>query len=287
MLAHSALERCPDLVFLPYPLDRVDTLSAVVMGLLGSCGARTVEPLSVDEAFLDLTGVPNPDGILQDLRSAIYRDTGCTASCGIGPNKLLARLATKKAKPNGQARSPTDPIAIAALLGPMHVSELPGVGWRTSRELRDRFEVTTVAQLRRIPAAALQEAFGPRKGLELRDASLGIDERRVGSELKPRRSVGAEYNWGIRFSTRDQVSRFLDQIAARVANRLALSGVEDDALFWILHRRRRRMAGTTNSASWVFYNSAQMKQRTTVSNVIKDDHLAGKSLRKFRENGQP
>ena len=62
----------------------------------------SVQPLSCDEAFMDVTGLGDPEAIAGKLRAQIEADTGCTASAGIGPNMLLARLATKRAKPNGQ-----------------------------------------------------------------------------------------------------------------------------------------------------------------------------------------
>lgn len=64
--------------------------------------SRTVQPISCDEAFMDITGLGHPDQIVRDLRARIVTATGINASAGIGPNMLLARLATKRAKPNGQ-----------------------------------------------------------------------------------------------------------------------------------------------------------------------------------------
>ena len=113
-----------------------------------------VEAVSCDEAYLELSlhgGDPMP--VVAALRREIEARTGCTASAGIASNKLLARIATRRAKPNGQFHL-HDGAADEFLRG-LPVGELPGVGWKHRRELEAR-GITTVEQLRREPLARLQ-----------------------------------------------------------------------------------------------------------------------------------
>lgn len=108
---------------------------------------------------------------------------------------LLARMATKKAKPNGQFYLTDD--AAAAFLAQKPVSDLPGVGWSTSHKLK-ALKVETCDELSKVPLNTLQENFGPKLGQMLHNMCRGIDTRAVCSQ-KERKSVSADVNYGIRF----------------------------------------------------------------------------------------
>ena len=95
MFIADAKRRCPDLIVMPYEFDRYETVSEAVYRILLSTTA-CVQPISCDEAWLDVTGLGDPLKIANDVREAIWQATGCTASAGIGPNMLVARLATRK-----------------------------------------------------------------------------------------------------------------------------------------------------------------------------------------------
>lgn len=94
-----------------------------------------VQPLSCDEAYLDVTGLGDPEAMVASIRREIQSATGCNASAGIGPNLLLARLATAKAKPNGQHI--VRQSAALQFLEQLPVDEIPGVGWSTSSKMAD------------------------------------------------------------------------------------------------------------------------------------------------------
>lgn len=95
MFIADAKRRCPDLIVMPYEFDRYEAVSEAVYRILLSTTA-CVQPISCDEAWLDVTGLGDPLKIAADVREAIWQATGCTASAGIGPNMLVARLATRK-----------------------------------------------------------------------------------------------------------------------------------------------------------------------------------------------
>ena len=94
-----------------------------------------VQPLSCDEAFMDVTGLGEPSALAESLRAAILKATACTVSVGIGPNLLLARLATKRAKPDGQHRM--DDGDVMATVAGLTLGDLPGVGWATAKRLEE------------------------------------------------------------------------------------------------------------------------------------------------------
>src|SRR6266550_5961617 len=102
MPTFMALQRCPNLIVLPTRFDVYRREAAVIRGILHRF-ASIIEPLSLDEAYLDVTEHPGPPGALaQVIRGLIFRKTKLTASAGIGPNKLIAKIASELNKPNGQ-----------------------------------------------------------------------------------------------------------------------------------------------------------------------------------------
>jgi DNA repair protein REV1 len=261
MAVRDALRLCPGLVVVPYEFERYEDLSERFYRCLLRRSA-VVEPLSVDEAFVDVTALAaaerrrrrrskgrrsgeeeggggggedngdpdadpdaDPDGVdalAAELRADIERATGgCTASVGIGPNKLLARLATRAAKPRGQRRLGPGAEALP-FLASLPASSLPGVGWSLTRRLAD-MGVETVAQLRSTSRAQLATKLGKATGEQLWRHSHGLDDRPV-QPPAARRSVGAEVNWGVRLSTDEQARQLTADICREVAARAAALG---------------------------------------------------------------
>ncbi len=148
-----------------------------------------------------------------------------TASAGIAENMVLARVATGRAKPNGQLRVPGGAAAAAAFLAPLPADALPGVGWATARRLA-ALGAKTVAQLQALRGgrAALQAALSARAGALLFDYAHGVDARRV-EPPGARKSLGAEINYGVRFERAEEPAEFVATLAREVAARLLAAGV--------------------------------------------------------------
>ena len=219
----AAVALCPHLVVLPYDFERITVVSEAIFRHFLAV-TPTVEALSCDEAYLDLSGVPAPLERIARLRADILAATGCTVSAGVGPNMLLARLATGRAKPNGMYVVPPDAAAVTAFMLPLDASVLPGVGWASRAKLEAR-GVRTVAQLREVPRGELESLFGPVVGARLWAAAHGTDDRVV-RPTRTRKSVGAEVNWGVRFADAPQARDFLRKLCGEVASRLAAAGRE-------------------------------------------------------------
>ena len=225
MFLGPALRLCPDLVPIPYDFTGYETVSRVLYDTVAS---YTVEIMAVscDEMFVDLTGLctdlkMDPLAFVTKLREEIFTKTGCPCSVGLGPNILLARVATKKAKPNGQFLL-TEETA-GDLLSLMKASELPGVG-RSMEHKLSNLGVTTVGDLLTISLARLQQEFGHKTGLGLYNMARGKDDRQL--ELDHvRKTVSAEVNYGIRFKSWDDAEQFLQQLAEEVSNRLVKLGL--------------------------------------------------------------
>jgi DNA polymerase IV len=187
MPTFMALQRCPKLIILPTRFDVYRKESAVIREILHRF-TPLVEPLSLDEAYLDVTAHPGAPGPLaQIIRSLIFRKTKLTASAGIGPNKLIAKIASDLKKPNGQFEVKPDEVPL--FMKTLPVRKLWGIGNVTERKM-ERLGISTCGQLQRLSRAELQENFG-KFGIELYDLCRGIDQRPVEPD-RERKSLSNE-----------------------------------------------------------------------------------------------
>ena len=220
----EALSLCPDLSLVPYDFDKYRSVSKAFYEVLVQC-CSSIEPVSCDEAYLELSDCVESLGevlsIVEELRGRVLGTTGCPASAGISHNMLLARLATRVAKPNGQFLLP--PEEAQSFLSSLPVSHLPGVGHVTTSRLGE-LGVTTCGELRALPLSTLRSEFGPRTGQALHDGCRGEDGRplRLNTE---RKSLSADVNFGIRFSEGAEVETFLKSLAEEVERRACEAGV--------------------------------------------------------------
>ncbi len=187
MPTFMALQRCPNLILLPTRFDVYRRESATIRAVLQRF-SPLVEPLSLDEAYLDVSehrGAPGP--LAQVIRELIFRKTKLTASAGIGPNKLIAKIASDMNKPNGQCEVTAEQIP--EFMAALPVRKLWGIGQVTEQKLQ-RLGVETCSQLQRFSRAELCDHFG-RFGLELYDQCRGLDDRPV-EPGRERKSLSTE-----------------------------------------------------------------------------------------------
>lgn len=190
MPALRAERLCPEAVFVPPDFARYKEASRQIRAIFARYAPR-IEPLSLDEAYLDvsqpLIDLGSATAIASAIRAEILADTGLTASAGIAPNKYLAKIASDWRKPNGQFV--IRPEQAEAFLTPLPVGKLPGVGKVTEARMAE-LGVATVGELRALPLPALAAAFG-RYGERLYELARGIDEHPVCNE-RPTQSISAE-----------------------------------------------------------------------------------------------
>ena len=187
MPTFMALQRCPKLVIVPTRFDVYRRESAVIREILYRF-TPLVEPLSLDEAYLDVTAHPGAPGPLaQIIRGLIFRKTKLTASAGIGPNKLIAKIASDMKKPNGQFEVKEKDVP--EFMKKLPVRKLWGIGEVTEQKL-ERLGISTCGEMQRLSRSALQENFG-KFGIELYDLCRGIDERQVEPD-RERKSLSNE-----------------------------------------------------------------------------------------------
>jgi DNA polymerase IV len=190
MPAMRAERLCPEAVFVPPDFTRYRAASRAAREIFRR-HTDLVEPLSLDEAYLDVThnhtGIPTATAVAEAIRATIRDELRLTASAGVAPNKFLAKLASDARKPDGLFV--IRPHRIDAFLLPLPVGRIPGVGKVTEGRLHG-LGIKTIADLRDYSAPMLAKQFG-RYGRRLHELARGIDDRPVQPDL-PTQSISAE-----------------------------------------------------------------------------------------------
>lgn len=222
MSSAEAKRRCPDLVFVRPDFARYAAVSGQLREIFHSV-TDLVEPLALDEAYLDVTTnkleEPLAGKIARDLKQRIKQELHLTASAGVGPSKLIAKLASDHQKPDGLVIIP--PEQVDAFLLPLPVGKLWGVGPATEKRLHE-LGVHTVAELRRVPEEVLEERLGS-FGPFLRQLALG-DDRRPVEPHRIAKSHGAERTFEHDLSALADMDQVLARLAERVAAEVAEEG---------------------------------------------------------------
>jgi len=190
MPAVRAERLCPDGIFLPPDFVRYRAVSRAVREIFKR-HTDLVEPLSLDEAYLDVTknktGLPTATRVASAIREQIRQELHLTASAGVALNKFLAKIASDWRKPDGLFV--IQPGDVDTFLAPLPVGRLPGVGKVTGEKL-DKLGIRTVSDLRSLELPTLERHFG-RYGLRLHELSLGLDNSEVVPD-RPTQSMSAE-----------------------------------------------------------------------------------------------
>jgi DNA polymerase-4 len=190
MPAVRAERLCPHAVFVAPDFSRYKAVSRQVREIFAR-HTDLIEPLSLDEAYLDVSAntsaLPSATATAEAIRAAIREETRLTASAGVAPNKFVAKIASDFRKPDGLFV--VRPHQVEAFLAPLPVARLPGVGKVMERKLGE-LGIAIVADLRGFPVEELERRFG-RWGQRLHELSFGVDERPVVSE-RPTLQVSAE-----------------------------------------------------------------------------------------------
>jgi len=216
MPTFMALQRCPNLIVLPTRFDVYRREAAVIRGILHRFSSL-VEPLSLDEAYVDLTAHPGaPAAVAKVIRDMIFQKTKLTSSAGIGPNKLIAKIASEVKKPNGQLE--VKPEQVPDFIEKLSVRKIWGIGAKTERKLEE-LDVKTCGELQQFARAELVDLFG-KFGIELYDLCRGIDHRPVEPD-RPRKSLSTEETFSIDLTTLEQCEERLEELFEQLMADLA------------------------------------------------------------------
>jgi DNA polymerase-4 len=223
MPAMRARALCPQAVFLPPDFSAYSAASRAVMRIFHDV-TPLVEPLSLDEAFLDVAGAQRllgrPALIARDIRARVGEEQGLTCSVGVAPTKFVAKLGSTRAKPDGVIVVPAGQVL--DFLHPLPVDALWGVGERAAETLH-RLGLGTVGDLAHAPVGMLRGALGEAAAAHLHELSWGRDPRRVVAEHVDK-SIGAEMTYDTDVADPMVVRRSLLALADKVGARLRGSG---------------------------------------------------------------
>ena len=261
MQVGRALSLCPKLQFLPYEFDQYRAVSQRFYEIVLSYSS-TVEAVSCDEAYIELTEVvrcsTDAEDIVQEMRDEIRTKTGCTVSAGISQNMFLARMSTRRAKPNGQFY--LKPEEVDAFLSPQPVRDLPGVGHSLGAKLKE-LRVETCGDLKTLAEARLQSEFGPKTGHMLFQFARGVDERSL--RLTPdRKSLSVDINYGIRFSLSSEAESLVVDLSAELERRAQEAAVQAGTV--TLKLKIRRPDVPVETRKYLGHGSCDNVSRSTI-----------------------
>ncbi len=224
MPLRTAYKLCPEACFVSGRMRVYVAESRRIMAILREHSPR-VQPLSLDEAFIDLTGTEllfgPPVETLSNIRGRVLAETGLVCSAGLAPVKFVAKIASDHDKPDGF--TVVAPGKVLEFLHPLPVEKLWGVGAKTLPVLQE-MGVATVGDLDRLGQKALEERFG-RWGTRLARLARGEDAREVEAERSPEKSVGHEHTYDEDQSERQVLERTLLELSEKVARRLRKQGM--------------------------------------------------------------
>lgn len=220
----TAERLCPEAIWLPGRMELYAEVSRQIRRLLDEI-SPVVEPLSIDEAFLDLTGIA-PDlehgrGIGSRLKERIRAEQRLTASVGIAPNKFLAKLASDLEKPDGLVVFALEDVP--SKLWPLPVDRLWGVGPKTAARLRDS-GLSTIGDLLEVGERDLAAVVGEGLAAHLRALARGEDDRAVETSREPR-SIGEERTYAEDLTDPEQIERAILERSEGVARELRREGL--------------------------------------------------------------
>jgi DNA polymerase-4 len=286
-MAH-ARRLCPQAVVRPPDFDACRRYSRQVMRIFQSV-TPLVEPLALDEAFLDVRGARRLFGdairIARELRRRVQETTGLPLTVGVAANKYLAKLASTRGKPDGLFVVP--PSRALEFLHPLPAEALWGAGSATIAAL-GRYGLRTVGDVARAPRALLERALGPAVGAQLAELAWGRDERPV-QPYEPAKSVGSEETFASDIDDPEALAREVLRCAVRVGRRLRDAGLAGRTVTLKLRfadfrtiTRSRTLPGPTDTDTELYRVAAELLTRlgldrspirlvgVTVSNLVSD-----------------
>jgi DNA polymerase IV len=293
MAISEAWRRCPQGVYVRPDMEKYAAVSGEVMEVLRGF-TDCVEPISIDEAFLDVTGSYRMFGtgeqIARALKDALRARTGLTASVGVASSKLVAKIASDLRKPDGLVL--VEPGTEAAFLAPLPIRRLWGVGAKTEESLA-RLGVHTIGDLARLDPARLEHRLGTH-GHDLLALARGDDERPVVGHSEGAKSIGQEHTFDSDTADRQKLRRTLLELCDAVARRLRHHALRartvtlkyrDETFHTIT--RARTMAEPTDSGEalfdtvWVLFGAAHGQRRVRLLGVSASGLDRGSQLGLF------
>jgi len=252
----EAVRRCPEAVFLRPDMEKYRHISREIFEILGNI-TPVVEKASIDEAYLDISGLDKlvgpPEIVGHKIRCMIQDAIGLTASVGIGPNRLIAKLGSEANKPDGLTVVPSDQAL--DFLAPMPISNLRGLG-RQTQKIFARMRIQTVAELRAVSLQKLKENLGEKAAESFHRQAHGIASDEVITN-RQRKSISKENTFGSDINDHDILHDMLRKLTAEVARTA----------------RREMLAGTIVTLKVRFEGFETYSRQTTLAAPTHDERV--------------
>lgn len=225
MPSRTAFQRCPHAVFLPPNMKRYHEVSEQIMEIFRRF-TPLVEPLSCDEAFLDVTGARYLFGdgpaIARKIKAAVLKETGLTCSVGVASNMFLAKIASDLNKPDGLTVVPTSEKLIAAFLAPLPVKRMWGAG-KKMQAILEEHKIRTIGDLQTVDPAKLAAWIGESSAASFRRLAFGLDDRVLETESEEK-SISNETTFDVDLTDPKEIASALLDLADKVGTRLRRAG---------------------------------------------------------------
>jgi DNA polymerase-4 len=274
MPIYQAKQKCPHGIFVPPRMDRYQAVSKKIMAVLRDF-SPLVEPVSIDEAYVDVTGCQRlfgePQEIAWEIKRKIKETVNLTCSVGLAPNKFLAKIASDMQKPDGLTWIPADKVA--AFVEALPVEKVPGVGSKMQRQL-ELLGIRTLGDVQRLPRKTLLRHLG-KFGTRLCALASGSDDSAV-TPYTPHKSISSEHTLAADTRDTELLKRFLLRQSEEVAKQLRKAGVRakiitikiKDADFKTV-TRRTTMAIPTQSSKTIYRHAARLIDDFKITKKIR------------------
>ena len=275
-----AKEKCPHGIYVSPRMDRYREVSSVIMDILYEI-TDVVEPLSIDEAYLDISNL-NKDSmeLALDIKERVMKNTGLTLSVGISYNKFLAKLASDWNKPNGIKIITKD--MIPEILLPLPVKSVYGIGNKSAKRLNN-IGIFTIEDLMRLSEDFLVEFFG-KYGSDIYNRIRGIDHRVV-EVTRERKSIGSESTFSIDTKDIDILKSYLKEFSKEISETLLYKGIQGRTLtikikdeFFNQRTRSKTLVSYINSEYDIYNNSVNILNEIELDNKLR---LIGLTISNF------
>ena len=297
----TARRLCPDGIFLPVRMSRYKEVSKQIFQIFRRF-TPLVEPLSIDEAFLDVTGSERlfgrPEDIARKTRQAVFEEIGLTVSAGVAPSKFVAKIASDMDKPDGLTIVPPD--RVRAFLDPLAIEKMWGVGKKT-QEVLARLNVRSFKDLSLLPVEVLERQFG-KHGVKMHLLSMGIDEREVVTTYV-QKSIGHEVTFSEDILEIQEAKQQLLSLAHRVAHRMRRENTLGRTITlkvkyadFVQITRSQKIPKGTDDGTEIYATACHLLQKTDtgkrpvrllgISLSLLSQHGSGEQISLFSETGQ-
>lgn len=264
MPAAKALRLCPHVIFVKPRMDVYRAVSKQIHQIFRTF-TDVIEPLSLDEAYLDVTqnkhNQPSATYVAQAIKAHIYKTTQLTASAGVSYNKFLAKIASDLDKPNGLSVIP--PEKAQAFIDQLPVHKLQGVGQATEAKMK-KMGIHTGADLKHYGQTALMQVFGHKAGYRYDQIAHGIDTRPVKTE-RTRKSIGKETTFATNCQSVQTLQQELQQMADHIAMRAHKADIQGKTITLKIrypnfetHTHQVTLDQPTNQAAHLYHYACQL-----------------------------